>query len=321
VTSGSGQSCSFTVTVNDNENPTISAPTNVTVNVDAGVCNATNVTLGTATTSDNCTGEIIVSNNGPTQLPKGTTIVIWTATDASGNTATAEQTVTVNDNDNPVITSCPTAQVFCVNQSGNYTIPALTATDNCGVVTYSYTISGATTGSGNTNNASGAFSIGVSTVKWTATDDSGNTATCQTTVTINANPAVTIPDAYALPSGTLANTVYIGYSPASSVTLVASASGGAPGYSYSWSNGSTSSTTTVGPVANIYTVTITDQNNCQASANKQIVVMDIRGGKKLDKVTICHNQSGTPKTMEVSQSETAIHLAHGDMLALVARQV
>ena len=314
VTSGSGQSCSFTVTVNDNENPTISAPTNVTVNVDAGVCNATNVTLGTATTSDNCTGEIIVSNNGPTQFPKGTTIVIWTATDAAGNTATAEQTVTVNDNENPVITSCSTAQVFCVNQSGNYTIPALTATDNCGVVTYSYTISGATTGSGNTNNASGAFSIGVSTVKWTATDDSGNTATCQTTVTINANPAVTIPDAYALPSGTLANTVYIGYSPASSVTLVASASGGAPGYSYSWSNGSTSSTTTVGPVANIYTVTITDQNNCQASANKQIVVMDIRGGKKLDKVTICHNQSGTPKTMEVSQSETAIHLAHGDML-------
>ena len=65
-----------------------------------------------------------------------------------------------------------------------------------------------------------------------------------------------------------------------------------------------------------YTVTITDQNNCQASANKQIVVMDIRGGKKLDKVTVCHTQSGTPKTMEVSQSETAIHLSHGDMLGV-----
>jgi hypothetical protein len=44
--------------------------------------------------------------------------------------------------------------------------------------------------------------------------------------------------------------------------------------------------------------------------------MDIRAGKKLDKVTVCHNQSGTPKTMEVSQAETAIHLSHGDMLGV-----
>jgi hypothetical protein len=315
VTSSSGQSCSFTVTVNDNESPTIFAPENVTVSTDAGVCNATNVTLGSATTSDNCTGEIITSNNAPSQFLKGNTIVIWTATDASGNTSTASQTVTVNDNENPIITSCPAAQVFCVSQSGNYTISALTATDNCGGVVYSYAITGTTTRSGNTNNASGAFSVGVSTIKWTATDGSGNTATCQTTVTINANPTVTIPDAFALPSGTLANTVYIGYSPASSITLAASASGGAPGYTYSWSNGSTSSTTTVSPIANTtYIVTITDQNNCQASANKQIVVLDIRGGKKLDKIMVCHNQSGTPKTMEVSQSETAIHLSHGDML-------
>jgi hypothetical protein len=215
----------------------------------------------------------------------------------------------------PEVTTCPVVSPFCANNTNSYTIPAFVASDDCDAVQYSYVITGATERSGNTNDASGTFDIGVSTITWTATDDWGNTATCQTTLTINANPAVTIPDAYALSSGTLANTVYIGYSPASSVTLVASASGGAPGYSYSWSNGPTSSTTTVSPVVNTtYTVTITDQNNCQASANKQIVVMDIRGGKKLDKVTVCHTQSGTPKTMEVSQSETAIHLAHGDML-------
>jgi hypothetical protein len=218
----------------------------------------------------------------------------------------------------PQITNCPTVSPFCVNNTNTYTIPAFTASDDCGdVLTYSYSIAGTTTRSGNTNNASGTFNIGVSTITWTATDDWGNTATCQTTVTINANPTVTIPDAFALSSGTLANTVYIGYSPASSITLAASASGGAPGYNYSWSNSSMSSTTTVSPVVNTtYTVTITDQNNCQASANKQIVVMDIRAGKKLDKVTVCHNQSGTPKTMEVSQAETAIHLSHGDMLGV-----
>src|SRR4030095_17088229 len=122
----------------------------------------------------------------PSQFPKGVTTVVWTATDASGNSSTASQTVSVNDNENPIITSCPAAQVFCVNQSGGYTIPALTATDNCAAVTYSYAISGATARSGNTNNASGAFRLGGSTLKWTATDGSGNTATCQTTVTINA---------------------------------------------------------------------------------------------------------------------------------------
>jgi len=215
----------------------------------------------------------------------------------------------------PQITNCPIATPFCSNNTNTYTIPAFTASDDCGAVTYSYSINGTTTRTGNTNDASGIFNIGVSTIIWTATDDWGNTATCQTTITINAKPTVTIPDAFALSSGTLANTVYIGYSPASSLTLVALASGGAPGYTHSWSNGSTSSTTNVSPVVNTsYTVTITDQNNCQASAIKQIVVMDARGGKKLDKVTICHTQSGIPKTMEVSQSETAIHLSHGDML-------
>jgi len=312
VTSSTGQSCSFTVTVNDNESPTISAPTNVTVNVDAGLCYATNVSLGTATTGDNCTSEIIVGNNAPSQFTKGITKVVWTATDASGNTSTTEQTVTVNDNENPIITSCPVTQVFCVNQSGNYTIPALTATDNCSVVTYNYTISGATTGSGNTNNASGAFSVGVSTINWTASDGSGNTAICQTTVTINANPTVTIPDAYALSSGTLANTVYIGYSPASSITMTASASGGTPGYSYSWSSSSITSSATVSPTVNTnYTVTVIDSKGCQATAIKQIKVMDITNGKKLDKVSVCHNGS---MTLSVSQAETAIHLSHGDML-------
>ena len=212
----------------------------------------------------------------------------------------------------PQITNCPTVSPFCVNNTNTYTIPAFTASDDCGdVLTYSYSIAGATNRSGNTNNASGSFNIGVSTITWTATDDWGNTATCQTTVTINANPTVSIPNAFALPSGTLANTVYIGYSPASSITLNASGSGGAPGYTYSWSNGPTSSSITVSPIVNTtYTVTITDQNSCQASASKQIVVKDVRGSKKLDKVNVCHNGM----TLIVNQAETAIHLSHGDML-------
>ena len=215
----------------------------------------------------------------------------------------------------PGVTNCTASVSFCQNNTNTYTIPAFIATDDCDEVTYSYSITGTTTRNGTSNNASGTFNAGVSTITWIATDDWGNTASCQTTVTINTNPSVTIPDAYALTSGTLANTVYIGYSPASSITLTASPSGGAPGYTYSWSNGPTSSAVTVSPIVNTtYTVTITDQNSCQATASKQVIVMDIRGGKKLDKVLVCHSPSGTPNTLTVSQSEVSIHLAHGDML-------
>jgi hypothetical protein len=307
---GNTSTCSFIVTVEDHQLPSITAPGNVNVNTNADVCYATGVSLGSATSSDNCPGET-VSNNAPSTFPKGSTTVIWTITDASGNTSTASQIVTVVDNEKPIITSCPTVPLQCYASSGNYTVPAITASENCGTVTYSYSITGATTRSGSTSNASGSFNTGTSTIAWTATDAAGNTATCQTTVVVNQNLTVTIPDAFALSSGTLANTVYIGYSPASSITMSANASGGTPGYSYNWSSGSTVSTATVSPTINtIYSVTVTDQNNCQATTTKQIKVMDVRSGKKLDKVSVCHNGM----TLSVSQSEVTIHLSHGDML-------
>ena len=58
---------------------------------------------------------------------------------------------------------------------------------------------------------------------------------------------VSIPDAFALPSGVLANTVYPAYAPASSLTLQANVSGGTAPYSYNWSNGATTSSITVSP--------------------------------------------------------------------------
>ena len=42
-----------------------------------------------------------VSNNAPAIYPIGTTTVVWTVTDASGNTATASQQVTVVDQTAP----------------------------------------------------------------------------------------------------------------------------------------------------------------------------------------------------------------------------
>ncbi len=97
ATNGCGTSqCSFTVTVTDNELPTITAPGPVTVK---GYCNTANapadsVALGNPIVSDNC-GIPTVSNNAPASYPLGNTTVTWTATDASGNQKTATQTVTI----------------------------------------------------------------------------------------------------------------------------------------------------------------------------------------------------------------------------------
>src|SRR5206468_10897863 len=95
--SGNTATASQLVTVNDTQNPTISAPAAVVVSSDPGHCYATNVALGTPTTADNC-AVASVTSNAPTQFPAGATTVTWTVTDASGNTATATQLVTVIDN-------------------------------------------------------------------------------------------------------------------------------------------------------------------------------------------------------------------------------
>lgn len=212
----------------------------------------------------------------------------------------------------PVVTICPTVPAFCVTTSGNYTIPAFTATSVCGSVDYSYVITGATSRSGNTNDASGHFEIGTSTIKWFGVDAAGDSATCQTTVVVNANPVVTIADAFALSSGVLPNTIYIGYKPASSITLSSVVTGGSPDYAYSWSIGSLTSSATVSPTSNTsYSVTAIDANGCQATASKTISVIDVKAGKNLDKVSICH---AGHLSIQISAADVPDHLAHGDML-------
>jgi hypothetical protein len=84
---------SFTVTVTDNELPTITAPADVQVTAALNTCTAS-ATLGSATTADNC-GVATTTNNAPATFPVGTTTVVWTVTDVNGNVATANQIVTV----------------------------------------------------------------------------------------------------------------------------------------------------------------------------------------------------------------------------------
>ena len=122
---------------------------------------------------------------------------------------------------------------------------------------------------------------------------------------------VSIPNAFALPSGVLANTVYPAYAPASSLLLQANVTGGVGPYSYSWSNGVTTSSVTVSPTATTtYSVTVRDQNGCPGSATKTVNVVDVSGGNKGDKIVICHKGN----ELTIGSSGVADHLLHGDML-------
>ncbi len=126
---------------------------------------------------------------------------------------------------------------------------------------------------------------------------------------------VTIPDAFALPSGVLANTVYIGYLPASSLTLTSIVTGGTGSYNYTWSTGSNANAITVSPTSpTTYTLNVTDQNGCPGSGSKTVNVIDVRGGKKNDKVVICHKPEKQANTLTISSDGVEAHLAHGDML-------
>ncbi|MFM2190652.1 MAG: hypothetical protein RL491_1038, partial [Bacteroidota bacterium] len=217
--SGNTTSASRTVTLNDNINPSISAPSSVSVNTNSG-CTATGVSLGTPTTADNCS-VTSVTNDAPSSFPLGNTTVTWTVTDGSGNTATATQIVTVTDNVNPTITA-PSALSANTNSGCTATGVALgtpTTADNCSVASV-------------TNNAPSAFPLGNTTVTWTVTDGSGNTATATqiVTVTDNVNPTITAPSAVSANtnSGCTATGVALGTPSTADNCSVASVTNNAP---------------------------------------------------------------------------------------------
>ena len=175
------------VTVEDNTDPTLTAPADVTVNVDAGACSAdaANVTLGNPTAADNCS--VTTSNDAPSSYPVGTTTVTWTAVDPSGNDVTATQTVTVVDNIDPTITAPAAVTVncdagACSAAAANVTLGSATTADNCSVAS-------------TTNDAPNSFPVGTTTVTWTVTDASGRTATATQDVTVvdNIDPTITAP--------------------------------------------------------------------------------------------------------------------------------
>jgi len=209
--SGNEIQCSFTVIVNDNENPEFSfclSGNNQSVNTDPG--------LNTYTQPDDSWDAIASDNNGIASLTYvlsgattgsgeslagvifnlGTTTVTFTAVDSSGNEVQCIFDVIVSDNQNPEFSFCLTGNDQSVNTdlgASTYTQPDNSwdaiASDNDGIASLTYVLSGATSGSG-TSLAGVSFNIGTTTVTFTAVDSSANEVQCvfDVIVTDNQNP-------------------------------------------------------------------------------------------------------------------------------------
>ena len=180
---GNADTCSFTVTVEDTSDPIISScPFNITQNADPGVCTAV-VTWTPPLQTDNCSATLSSTHNPGDTFSAGETTVVYTATDASGNTDTCSFTVTITENEAPVISNCP-SNIVMTNDPGNcsavvsWTPPS--QTDNCGATLVGSHVPGDT------------FAVGSTMVTYVATDTSGNQAVCSFTVTVEdtENPII-----------------------------------------------------------------------------------------------------------------------------------
>ena len=125
------------------------------------------ITLTTPSTTD--VSKVTITNNAPVTLPIGTTIVTWTAVDASSNTSTQDQNITIVDTTSPIFTSVldvVETNTKEPNATANLVTPE--ATD-----IFPITI---------TNNAPSTYPLGDTIIIWTATDDNGNTSTIEQVV-------------------------------------------------------------------------------------------------------------------------------------------
>lgn len=174
------------VTITDSKPPLLTVPADITINA-KGL--KTNVDLGEPVMVDIIDPIARITNNAPIDgFPIGTTEVIWTATDSSGNKLTKKQYVTIQnspiDTIPPVITLLGNNPVN-IQVGSSYVDAGATASDN---------IDGDITGKIIVVNPVDINTVGTYTITYDVIDLAGNPAT-QVTRTVNVvaySPPITI---------------------------------------------------------------------------------------------------------------------------------
>ncbi|XP_071942878.1 hyalin-like [Antedon mediterranea] len=205
-------SCSFVITVEDNESPMIDCPTNVTsnnyiregyglvnVSTDIGSPNAT-LTWDPPVTRDNSGGLVTVMSSSfesGDMIPYGTHTITFTATDLYGNIDTCDFGLNVEDNEDPVLICPPNITTTTVEGSDqavnvNWADPIVIDNSDEDITPTSKYTSG-----------DNEFDIGRTDVLYDAVDSSGNAGTCTFIVTVTDDEA---PDIVDCPMDTIVNT-------------------------------------------------------------------------------------------------------------------
>ena len=205
---GSSATCNQTITVRDITSPLISACA-VARTIDG--CNTGAITSPVFSATTTASTEAVFEstpNNGVTSdncssvsvsyfdVASGSCPIVvtrrWIVSDACGNSATCNQTITVRDITSPAIVTCAAARTIDGCNTGAITNPAFSTV----TVASTETVFESSPNNGNTSdNCSGTVNVNYIDVasgscpiivirRWTVSDACGNTATCNQTITV-----------------------------------------------------------------------------------------------------------------------------------------
>jgi 4-hydroxy-3-methylbut-2-enyl diphosphate reductase IspH len=177
--------------------PLITPPNDLFIEATGGL---TPISVGQAMAVDE-SGIQLLSSNAPAEFPLGTTTIIWTAIDGSGNMAIATQVITVVDTIPPTITALPEITIEA-NTPGSNLVELVEplVSDAVGVISI-------------TNDAPEVFPLGETVVTWTATDVASNSVSVLQTVTVvdTTAPTLSIPEDLVIEASSLdQNEIYLG---------------------------------------------------------------------------------------------------------------
>ncbi|MDH3430791.1 MAG: DUF5011 domain-containing protein [Gammaproteobacteria bacterium] len=154
----------------DEDPPVITLNGSASIDVEADPGGYTDAGATAVDEADGAVDAVITFNDVDTTA-LGTYSVIYTATDATGNEATATRTVTVVDTTPPVVAAPADVSMEATGPTTSVDIGTASATDYIGPVSIG-------------SDAPAAFEVDEITVIWQATDGAGNSATAPQSVTV-----------------------------------------------------------------------------------------------------------------------------------------
>lgn len=246
---GNTSSVTATVTVVDNIAPVVDE-TPIQLQLDANGQATVDQASIAARVTDNCNDAQWTVNQTTFDCSQlGSSALIITAVDASGNQSVTTIPVNVTDEIAPVVSCPPSISVLNCTGVAEYELP--TAVDNCAIAGELVQTAGLPSGS--------VFPAGITVNSFKFTDISGNTATCNIVVTVPQPTEVAVASSDVSCAG------------ANDGSIALSVAGGVAPYTYTWSGGNNpSGAEQTGLTAGSYSVTVTDLRGCTSVVSIEI---------------------------------------------------